>query len=126
MEALKRETEKAQEELHKEREMLQLADEWREQRVQMKLFEARLQFEEKNAAVNQLRDELQAYLDKKEQEPGNNPMQSSHTSEHGAAAHDAVDDRNGEYSDDSEDNTSGGSKMRSIELNVNGNSKTFT
>ncbi|CAN6282156.1 unnamed protein product [Urochloa humidicola] len=52
VEALKRETEKAQEELQKEHEIVQLADEWREQRVQMKLLEARLQFEEKNAAVN--------------------------------------------------------------------------
>ncbi|GJN03164.1 hypothetical protein PR202_ga20574 [Eleusine coracana subsp. coracana] len=128
VEALKRETEKAQEELHKEREMLQLADQWREQRVQMKLLEARLQFEEKNAAVNQLRDELQAYLDtKKEQEPMNDPMQSSRASEDGATAHDAVDDRNGEQSgDDNEDNSSEGSEMHSIELNVDGNSKTFT
>lgn len=123
VEALKRETEKAQEELHKEREMLQLADEWREQRVQMKLSEARLQFEEKNAAVNQLRDELQAYLDtRKEQEPGNDPMQPS---ENGAARQDAVDDLNGECSD-SEDKASEGSEMHSIELNVDGNKTTFT
>ncbi|GJN27856.1 hypothetical protein PR202_gb15911 [Eleusine coracana subsp. coracana] len=128
VEALKRETEKAQEELHKEREMLQLADQWREQRVQMKLLEARLQFEEKNAAVNQLRDELQSYLDtKKEQEPMNDPMQSSRASEDGATAHDAVHDRNGVQSgDDNEDNSSEGSEMHSIELNVDGNSKTFT
>jgi hypothetical protein len=127
VEALKRETEKAQEELHKEREMLQLADEWREQRVQMKLLEARLQFEEKNASVNQLRDELQAYLDtKKEQEPVNDPMQSFHVSENGVAAHDTVDHRNGEYSNKSEGNASQCSEMHSIELNVDGNSKTFT
>ncbi|XP_062183564.1 uncharacterized protein LOC133887630 [Phragmites australis] len=128
VEALKRETEKAQEELQKEREMLQLADEWREQRVQMKLLEARFQFEEKNAAVNQLRDELQAYLDtKKEQEPASDPMQSSHASENGAAAADAVADSNGgEFSDDSEDDASEGSDMHSIELNVDRNSKTCT
>jgi hypothetical protein len=127
VEALKRETEKAQEELHKEREMLQLADEWREQRVQMKLLEARLQFEEKNASVNQLRNELQAYLDtKKEQEPVNDPMQSFHVSENGVAAHDTVDHRNGEYSNKSEGNASQCSEMHSIELNVDGNSKTFT
>ncbi|XP_062225439.1 uncharacterized protein LOC133924080 [Phragmites australis] len=124
MEALKRETEKAQKELQKEREMLQLADEWREQRVQMKLLEARLQFEEKNAAVNQLRDELQAYLDtKKEQDPVNDPMQLSHASENGAAAAGAVA---GEISDDSKDNGSEGSDMHLIELNVDGNSKTYT
>jgi hypothetical protein len=126
VEALKRETEKAQEELHKEREMLQLADEWREQRVQMKLLEARLQFEEKNAAVNQLRDELQSYLDtKKEQGLVSDMMQSSHASENGAAAHGMVDDQNGECGNDSEDNSSECSEMHSIELNVDGN-KTFT
>ncbi|PWZ46259.1 Uncharacterized protein Zm00014a_032890 [Zea mays] len=126
VEALKRETEKAQEELQKEREMLQLADEWREQRVQMKLLEARLQFEEKNAAVNQLRDELQAYLDtKKEQEPMNDPMQLSHASENGAtAADDVVPDRNG--GNFSEDDSSEGSDIHSIELNVDGVNRTYT
>ena len=128
VEALKRETEKAQEELQKEREMLQLADEWREQRVQMKLLEARLQFEEKNAAVNQLRDELQVYLDtRKDQELANDPMQLYHASETGAAAANAVACRNGGgCSDDSQDDASEGSDMHSIELNVDGISKTYT
>ncbi|BAS88907.1 Os04g0382800 [Oryza sativa Japonica Group] len=102
VEALKKETEKAQEELQKEREMLQLADEWREQRVQMKLLEARLQFEEKNAAINQLHDELQAYLDtKKEHGQSNDQMTLLRASENG-------------------------SDMHSIELNVDGNSKSYT
>ncbi|RCV33281.1 hypothetical protein SETIT_7G071400v2 [Setaria italica] len=128
VEALKRETEKAQEELQKEREMLQLADEWREQRVQMKLLEARLQFEEKNAAVNQLRDELQAYLDtRQEQEPVTDPMQLSHASETSAAAADAVACRNGgNCSEGSTDDASEGSEMHSIELNVDGIGKTYT
>ena len=128
VEALKRETAKAQEELQKEREMLQLADEWREQRVQMKLLEARLQFEEKNAAVNQLRDELQVYLDtRKDQELANDPMQLYHASETGAAAAVAVACRTGgDCSDDSQDDASEGSDMHSIELNVDGISKTFT
>ncbi|CAL5027916.1 unnamed protein product [Urochloa decumbens] len=128
VEALKRETEKAQEELQKEREMLQLADEWREQRVQMKLLEAQLQFEEKNAAINQLRDELQAYLDtRKEQEPANDPMQLSHASENGAAAASGSAFGNGENcSDGAGDNASEGSDMHSIELNVDGISKTYT
>ncbi|KAF8656770.1 hypothetical protein HU200_060494 [Digitaria exilis] len=129
VEALKRETEKAQEELQKEREMLQLADEWREQRVQMKLLEARLQFEEKNAAVNQLRDELQAYLyTRKEQEPTNDPMQLFQASENGAAACGASAYRNGgNCSDGGEDNASeDDGDMHSIELNVDGISKTCT
>ncbi|CAL5032548.1 unnamed protein product [Urochloa decumbens] len=128
VEALKRETEKAQEELQKEREMLHLADEWREQRVQMKLLEARLQFEEKNAAINQLRDELQAFLDtRKEQEPANDPMQLSHASENGAAAANGSAFGNGENcSDGAGDDASEGSDMHSIELNVDGISKTYT
>lgn len=125
VQALKRETEKAHEELQKEREMLQLADEWREQRVQMKLLEARLQFEEKNAAVNQLRDELQAYLDtKKEQEPLNDPMQLSHASENGTTAADVVAERNG--GNCSKDDASEGSDIQSIELNVDGINRTYT
>jgi hypothetical protein len=125
VEALKRESEMAREDLQKEREMLQLADEWREQRVQMKLLEARLQFEEKNAAVNQLHEELQAYLDtKKDQEPAKfDLMQSSYAFENGSAATGAIADTADGVgcSDDSEDCDSEGGDMHSIELNVDDN-----
>uniref|UniRef100_A0A0D9W462 Uncharacterized protein n=1 Tax=Leersia perrieri TaxID=77586 RepID=A0A0D9W462_9ORYZ len=130
VEALKKETEKAQEELQKEREMLQLADEWREQRVQMKLLEARLQFEEKNAAINQLHNELQAYLDtKKDQEPANDQTLTRHTSENhreiDSNIHKNTAERSGEGEDD-DDSSSEGSDMHSIELNVDGKSKSYT
>ncbi|KAL6197625.1 hypothetical protein ACLB2K_033231 [Fragaria x ananassa] len=46
----------------KELEMLQLADVLREERVQMNLSEAKYHFEEKNAAVDQLKNELEGYL----------------------------------------------------------------
>ncbi|KAK4607878.1 hypothetical protein RGQ29_001623 [Quercus rubra] len=62
VEELKRESVKVREEVEKEREMLQLADILREERVQMKLSEAKYHFEEKNAAVEKLRNELEAYL----------------------------------------------------------------
>lgn len=62
VEELKRESVKVREEVEKEREMLQLADVLREERVQMKLSEAKYHFEEKNAAVENLRNELEAYL----------------------------------------------------------------
>uniref|UniRef100_A0A803PXS8 Uncharacterized protein n=1 Tax=Cannabis sativa TaxID=3483 RepID=A0A803PXS8_CANSA len=62
VEELKRESEKVREEVEKERQMLQLADVLREERVQMKLTDAKYQFEEKNAAVEQLRNELETYL----------------------------------------------------------------
>ncbi|KAL9228603.1 hypothetical protein vseg_004162 [Gypsophila vaccaria] len=62
VEELKKESEKAREEVEKERQMLQLADVLREERVQMKLSEARYEYEEKNAALERLRNELGVYL----------------------------------------------------------------
>ncbi|GMI92269.1 hypothetical protein like AT3G11590 [Hibiscus trionum] len=61
-EELKRETAKVREEVEKEREMLQFADVLREERVQMKLSEAKHHFEEKSAVVEKLRNELEAYI----------------------------------------------------------------
>ncbi|VFR02720.1 unnamed protein product [Cuscuta campestris] len=62
VEALKREAARVREEVDKEREMLQLADVLREERVQMKLSEAKFEFEEKNAVVEELKSELESYL----------------------------------------------------------------
>uniref|UniRef100_A0A0D3F5H3 Uncharacterized protein n=1 Tax=Oryza barthii TaxID=65489 RepID=A0A0D3F5H3_9ORYZ len=143
-----REAERAQEELEKEREMLRLADELREERVQMKLLEARLQFEEKNAVVEQLRDELEAFLgskkDRQQQEepppldaddhhrrrPDGHQFQSILVAVNKNGDHE--DDNDGDEEDDgggrgecvAED--SDGSEMHSIELNVDGNSKDYS
>ncbi|KZV30548.1 hypothetical protein F511_05698 [Dorcoceras hygrometricum] len=68
VEELKRESAKVRKEVEKEREMLQLADVLREERVQMKLLEAKYQFEEKNAVVDKLRDELELFLKSKNRE----------------------------------------------------------
>ncbi|KAK7257601.1 hypothetical protein RIF29_31682 [Crotalaria pallida] len=64
---LKRESVKVREEVEREREMLQLADVLREERVQMKLSEAKYQFEEKNAFLEKLRNELEGYMRTKEE-----------------------------------------------------------
>ncbi|XP_052883258.1 uncharacterized protein At5g41620 [Gossypium arboreum] len=70
-EELKRESAKVLQEVEKEREMLQLADVVREQRVQMKLSEAKYHLEEKNAAVDKLRNQLENFLGtKRENEKG--------------------------------------------------------
>ncbi|GAB2301554.1 hypothetical protein Dimus_035571 [Dionaea muscipula] len=61
-EELMRESAKAREEVEKERQMLQLADVLREERVQMKLAEARYEFEEKTEALERLRSELEDYF----------------------------------------------------------------
>ncbi|KAL0418342.1 UNVERIFIED_CONTAM: hypothetical protein Sradi_1247700 [Sesamum radiatum] len=65
VEELKRQSQKVREEVEKEREMLQLADLLREERVQMKLSEAKYLFEEKNALVDKLTNEVEAYLKSK-------------------------------------------------------------
>ncbi|KAJ0266560.1 hypothetical protein HA466_0005430 [Hirschfeldia incana] len=53
-------------EMEKEREMMHIADVLREERVQMKLTEARHEFEEKHAAVERLKNELLRVVDGKE------------------------------------------------------------
>ncbi|CAK8535433.1 unnamed protein product [Lathyrus sativus] len=72
VEDMKRESEKVREEVEKEREMLHLADVLREERVHMKLSEAKYQFEEKNAMLENLRNELESLIRKKEREKGDN------------------------------------------------------
>lgn len=59
---LKRQFAKVREEVEKEQEMFHLADLLREERVQMKLSDAKCLYEEKNALVDKLRNEVEAYL----------------------------------------------------------------
>jgi chromosome segregation ATPase len=61
-EEMKRQTQREREELEEERRMLQLAEVWREERVQMKLGEARLALETKSAALDVMRAELESFL----------------------------------------------------------------
>lgn len=128
--------------------MLRLADELREERVQMKLLEARLQFEEKNAVVEQLRDELEAFLgskkDRQQQEEPPPPDADDHHRRrpdgHQFQSILVAVNKNGDHEDDNdgdeEDHGGGrgecvaedsdGSEMHSIELNVDGNSKDYS
>uniref|UniRef100_A0ACD5ZXQ8 Uncharacterized protein n=4 Tax=Avena sativa TaxID=4498 RepID=A0ACD5ZXQ8_AVESA len=126
VEEMRREAERAQAELDKEREMLRLADELREERVQMKLLEAWLQFEEKNAVVEQLRGELEAFLETKKQDQEESSAADHNASEAEGAngiALVAVSKRtDGENDDDGhEGDDSEGSDMHSIELNMDSN-----
>ncbi|KAF7093984.1 hypothetical protein CFC21_096349 [Triticum aestivum] len=142
-EEARREAEEAQAEVDREREMLRLADELREERAQMKLLEARLQFEEKNAVVEQLRGELEAFLETKKQGLLEAESPAAAADEERQATHD--DDRHGffeaeegadriarvdaskrtDVDDDGggSDDGSDGSDMHSIELNMDGRSK---
>ncbi|KAI5077367.1 hypothetical protein GOP47_0007191 [Adiantum capillus-veneris] len=73
VEELKKQSAKYREEVEQERRMLQMAEVWREERVHMKLAEARFELEEKNAALDKLRSELEAFLRaKRSLDEGNN------------------------------------------------------
>ncbi|CAN8259727.1 unnamed protein product [Cochlearia groenlandica] len=129
VEELKRESFKVKEEVEKEREMLQLADALREERVQMKLSEAKHQLEEKNTAVDKLRNQLQTYLkakrckEKTREQP--RPQTHSHNEETeeylnhhiGFGSYNIED---GEVENENEEE-SGESDLHSIELNTDNN-----
>lgn len=137
VEQLKNESAKVREEVEKEREMLHLADVLREERVQMKLLEAKYQFEEKNAVVDELRTELEAYLKTKvdeEQEAGSPnyerikelekylretlPVSSQYQDQE-------KNDVEIAYKEAEEAEDSGDSDLHSIELNMDDKSKSY-
>uniref|UniRef100_A0A5B7BVF5 Uncharacterized protein n=1 Tax=Davidia involucrata TaxID=16924 RepID=A0A5B7BVF5_DAVIN len=136
VEELKRESAKVREEVEKERHMLQLADVFREERVQMKLSEAKYQFEEKNEAVEKLRNELEAYLRSKIGEEkgdgfpnldGNEELEFLkrallRSSQNGEKEKEEGEVVNGE---EHEGEDSGESDAHSIELNMDNNSKRY-
>ncbi|XP_051134071.1 uncharacterized protein LOC127253492 [Andrographis paniculata] len=144
VEELKRQSAKVREEVEKEREMLQLADVLREERVQMKLTEAKYQFEEKNALLEKLRNELESYLkykttmttgDNEDENPPGSPSFDKitelkkflrETLPPGSCQHNdetkEIDEREVE---DDDDDSSGGSDLRSIELDINDVRKSF-
>ncbi|XP_073055817.1 uncharacterized protein [Primulina eburnea] len=62
VEAAKRESMKVQEDVEEERKMLQMAEVWREERVQMKLVDAKVMLEEKYVQMNNLVADLQTLL----------------------------------------------------------------
>lgn len=65
VEALKRESSKMREEVEDERKMLQMAEVWREERVQMKLVDAKVSLEEKYSQMNKLVADMETILSSK-------------------------------------------------------------
>ncbi|XP_051135314.1 uncharacterized protein LOC127254309 [Andrographis paniculata] len=63
VEALKRESMKLREEVEDERRMLQMAEVWREERVQMKLVDAKVMLEEKYAQMNFIIENLEMFME---------------------------------------------------------------
>ncbi|XP_043694561.1 uncharacterized protein At5g41620-like [Telopea speciosissima] len=132
VEELKRESAMVREEVEKEREMLQLADVLREERVQMKLSDAKFQFEEKNAAVDKLRSELETILRSKKVKENQVVGSTVSNSRLGYYQNEEGDDdgelEEEEEDDDDEDDEeeeedSAESDLHSIELNMDNTSK---
>ncbi|XVF07593.1 hypothetical protein REPUB_Repub06bG0152900 [Reevesia pubescens] len=134
-EELKRESAKVLEEVEKEREMLQLADVLREQRVQMKLSEAKYHLEEKNAAVDKLRSQLETFLGtKRVKEIGRGSLNEPNSEEIAAYLNRAhfgshpseENEEDGEVEDVVEcEEDSAESDLHSIELNMDNNNKNY-
>ncbi|PSR86463.1 hypothetical protein CEY00_Acc32085 [Actinidia chinensis var. chinensis] len=136
VEELKRESVKVQEEVEKEREMLQLADVLREERVQMKLSEAKYEFEEKSAAVDKLKNELEAYVRTKIGENSNvspnfdkiKELEEYLRTTLGASCQNGERENDGGEvvnRDEHEGDDSGDSDLHSIELNMDSISKRY-
>ncbi|CAM0902907.1 unnamed protein product [Alopecurus aequalis] len=62
IEALKHDSMKLREEVDEERKMLQMAEVWREERVQMKLVDAKLTLDAKYAELNKLQQDAEAFI----------------------------------------------------------------
>ncbi|CAA3014546.1 CAP-Gly domain-containing linker 1 [Olea europaea subsp. europaea] len=77
VEALKRESMKFQEEVEEERKMLQMAEVWREERVQMKLIDAKVVLEEKYSQMNMLIAELKSFLNSRSANPNTEGMKKA-------------------------------------------------
>lgn len=129
VEVLKRVSAKVHEEVEREREMLQLADKMREERVQMKLSEAKQQFEEKNAVVDKLRNQFEAFLrPKRGKKKGNDEVATYLNRTHyGSYENEAKEDDDGEVEDGGLycEEDSAESDLHSIELNMDNNNKSF-
>ncbi|XP_004241331.1 uncharacterized protein At5g41620 [Solanum lycopersicum] len=136
MEELKRRSAKIREEVEMEQKVLQLADVMREERVQMKLSEAKYQFKEKNTVVDELRNELEAYLrSKKGQEQGCDSLNYETINElekqfrgtlpstHHYRDKEKADVEILDKEEDGEEDDSTDSDLHSIELNMGDNSK---
>lgn len=133
-EELKRDSVKICEEVEKEREMMKLADMLREERVQMKLSDAKHQLEEKNAAVDKLRNQLEAFLGSKktkEKGRGSTYLNEEEIDAYLGTTHFALHQK--EQKDDVGEVVDGGeceedlaeSDLHSIELNMDNNNKSY-
>lgn len=85
-ESVKRESMKLRDEIEEERKMLQMAEVWREERVQMKLVAAKVALEEKYAQMNKVVVDIITFLRSKGANPDVNEMKEAESLCQAAAA----------------------------------------
>lgn len=123
VEEMKKESVKVREEVEKEREMLQLADVLREERVQMKLSEAKYQFEEKNDFVEKLRNELEDFMRTRDEENGDASPECTKFNDLESYFNKVCQRfQNAEY-EGQNDSDEDDSDLQSIELNMNNDNR---
>ncbi|KAK8486622.1 hypothetical protein V6N13_126175 [Hibiscus sabdariffa] len=135
MEELRRESAKVHEEVEKGREITQLADVLCEQRVRSKLSGGKYRLEEKNAAVDKLRNQLEAFLGtKRVKEKGRYSLSEPKSADIAAYLNRAhfgshpceENDDDGEVEDGVEcEEDSAESDLHSIEINTDNNGKNY-
>ncbi|WCJ32921.1 hypothetical protein M5689_014316 [Euphorbia peplus] len=86
VEALKRDSMKMREEVDEERKMLQMAEVWREERVQMKLVDAKVALETKYSQMNNLVAEMANFLRTRGVNPDLKEMREAESLIHAAAS----------------------------------------
>ncbi|KAK7387084.1 hypothetical protein VNO78_27582 [Psophocarpus tetragonolobus] len=91
IEALKRESMKLREEVEEERKMLQMAEVWREERIHMKLIDAKVALDEKYSQMNKLVADLEAFLKSTNVNPNAKEMKEARSLQQAAAAVDIQD-----------------------------------
>ncbi|KAK7387083.1 hypothetical protein VNO78_27581 [Psophocarpus tetragonolobus] len=91
IEELKRESMKLREEVEEERKMLQMAEVWREERVHMKLIDAKVALDEKYSQMNALVADLEAFLKSTNVNPNAKEMKEARSLQQAAAAMDIQD-----------------------------------
>ncbi|XAR56687.1 hypothetical protein NMG60_11037262 [Bertholletia excelsa] len=96
-EALKRESMKLRQEVEEERKMLQMAEVWREERVQMKLIDAKVMLEEKYSLMNKLVADLESFLSSRQATPDMEEMRKAEFLRKAAASLDIQDVRKLKY-----------------------------
>ncbi|XP_057957272.1 uncharacterized protein At5g41620-like [Malania oleifera] len=77
IEGLKRESMKLREEVEEERKMLQMAEVWREERVQMKLVDVKVAVDEKYTQMNKLVEALKNFLRSRNASPDGKEMREA-------------------------------------------------